>query len=159
MKKRITHWAFFVALVVGLMTGCRREAPPGTTDVSHTRAQVAVTAPSPQPGLATVAGRFLVESTGAPLEDTVVRLAEVYYADENSDKKGVYVLDDAFSPSAMTDKNGVFVFENVEPKDYVLIVGDIHVHYVVVSNPDNTPKVWKVLPDRVTNVGDITVDY
>ncbi len=115
---------------------------------------------SPEQGRATIVGRLVSAETGEPLAKTVVRLAEVYYASENrSPENGVYVLDNAFSPSATTDENGFFVFSNVEPRDYVIIVGDIYVKYIVISNPDGAPKVWTASPDQVTDLGEISVKW
>lgn len=159
MSRPILLFALFlVTLLTGGCTHARTIVPALTTRVAPSVPYPSVS--PPEQGRATVVGRLISIETGEPLVNTVVRLAEVYYADENhSPESGVYVLDNAFSPSATTDENGFFVFTNVEPRDYVIIVGDIYVKYAVISHPDGTPKVWTVSPDQITNLGEIQVEF
>lgn len=114
----------------------------------------------PEQGLATIIGRLISAETGKPLTNTVVRLAEVYYTDENSSPaNGIYVLDNAFDPSSITNEDGFFVFTNIEARDYVIIVGDIHLKYTVISNQDGTPKVWTIQPNQIIDLGTIQVEF
>ncbi|RME42307.1 MAG: hypothetical protein D6791_18085 [Chloroflexi bacterium] len=106
------------------------------------------------PGKAVVIGRLISMRTGTPLPNTVVRLAEVYYADENnkSPETGAYALDNAFSPSAITDDQGYFIFQDVDPRDYVIFVGDIMVNYTVDVNEKGFPRVRTAEPESLPSM-------
>lgn len=113
------------------------------------------------PGKATVIGRLLSRRTGMPLPGTVVRLAEVYYAEEDDKRPetGAYALDNAFSPSAITDEQGYFIFQDIEPRDYVIFVGDISVNYAVEVNEKGFPRARTVQADVVNNFGDVIIEF
>lgn len=112
------------------------------------------------PGQAVVIGRILSSQTLMPITNTPVRLAEIYYADETKDPAtAAWALNNAASPFAYSDANGVFVFENVPAQDYVVFVGDMEGRYAVATKEDGFPQAYRFEPDTVTNLGDINVDY
>jgi len=114
-------------------------------------------------GRAVVKGRLFSTKTNAPLVNAVVRLAEVYYAnDAQAAEKsgGVYALDNAFSPSAFTDVDGNFVFTDIEARDYVLIVGDIFGTWALaLDESQEKPTVWSAIERSVTDIGAVHIDY
>jgi len=112
-------------------------------------------------GKAIVIGRLLSGITGQPIANTDVRMAEIYYAEEgNKDpSQGAWVLKDAFSPYALSTENGYFIFENVEPTDFVIFVGDIVGRYNVETNESEHPIPHTAFVGEVTNLGDIVVEY
>ena len=115
----------------------------------------AVTPPAPpQEGMATVVGRCLSEKTGEPLPNTLVRLAEVV----RSGDEGAYVLDQAFSPGAVTDEKGYFIFENIKAMEYVVVVGDINFDYKIIENEEKKPRVWNALAGQILDIGVLKVD-
>ncbi|MDQ7030670.1 MAG: hypothetical protein Q9O62_13260 [Ardenticatenia bacterium] len=120
-----------------------------------------VDVPQPEAGKAVVVGRLFSTTNGDPLVNVVVRLAEVYYPEDTPDdkEKGIYVLDNAFSPSATTDEQGIFVFINVEARDYVIFVGDLAIKYAIVLGPEGKAKIWTIKPDEINDLGNIRVDY
>jgi hypothetical protein len=112
------------------------------------------------PGQAVVIGRVLSSQTLMPIANTPVRLAEIYYADETKDPAtAAWALNNAASPFAYSDANGLFVFENVPAQDYVVFVGDMEGRYAVATKEDGFPQAYRFEPDTVTNLGDINVDY
>ena len=114
-----------------------------------------VTPPAqPEAGMATVTGRVISEESGLPLADTVVRLAEVVRQEE----KGAYVLDVAFSPGTDSDGEGFFILENVDPLEYVIVVGDVYEEYKVMADEDGKAKTWTTVEDQILNVGELIVD-
>ncbi len=118
---------------------------------------VSAQAPSvspPESGKATVTGRILSLKTGKPLANTGMRLAEVV----RQGGQGAFVLDTANSPGTSTDNNGYFVFKDIPPKEYVMVVGDVMATYVIVPDPSGKARVWNAPADQVTKVGDISVD-
>lgn len=114
-----------------------------------------VTPPAqPEAGMATVTGRVISEESGMPLAATVVRLAEVVRQEE----KGAYVLDVAFSPGTDSDGEGFFIFENVDPLEYVIVVGDVYDIYKVMADEDGKAKTWISVEDQILNIGELIVD-
>ncbi len=114
-----------------------------------------VTPPAqPESGMATVTGRVISESSGLPLADTIVRLAEVVRQED----EGAYVLDVAFSPGTDSDGEGFFIFENVDPLEYVIVVGDVYEIYKVMADEDGKASTWITVKDEILNVGELIVD-
>jgi len=113
-----------------------------------------VTPPNtPEASKATVIGRVLDEKSGEPLADTIIRLALVV----RQGGEGAYVLDVAFSPDALTDKDGYFIIENLDPQECVIIVGDVYSTYKVITGEDQKPKPWKVEAGKILDVGTLKV--
>lgn len=106
------------------------------------------------PGKATVIGRVISEKTGQPLAHITVRLAEVV----RQGNEGAFVLDTAFSPGDITDDQGYFRFDNVDAKEYVIVVGDVYTVYKIIPEPSGKARVWKAEPDQVLDVGELRVD-
>lgn len=116
--------------------------------------------PTVSPGRSAVTGHLISQATGEPLGNVVIRLAEVYYPEGSTSKEdGAYALDNAFSPSAMTNQEGYFRFPDVEARDYVIFVGDIYVKYLIVVNEKGTPKIWTAPENGVLDIGDLVVNY
>lgn len=119
--------------------------------------EVPATSPTlspPSEGLSSVTGQVIHEETQEPFIDTIVRLAEVVRTEEGED---VFVLDQAFSPGAKTDETGIFVFEDVDPMEYVIVVGDVTGIYEVIPGDDGKPKVFNATPDEILDVGSLLV--
>lgn len=110
----------------------------------------------PIPSMAAVTGQVVSASTSRPMANTTVRLARVFWNEQHTD--GVYVLEGARSPSAITNDGGFFVFANLNPADYVLVVGDVFGDHVIVSNPDGSAKIFTAEENKVTDAGQIFVD-
>ena len=108
----------------------------------------------PEPGMATVTGRVISENTELPLAETIVRLAEVVRQDEEA----AYVLDVAFSPGTDSDGEGFFIFENVDPIEYVIVVGDVYENYKVIVDEEGKAKPWKAVENQILKVGELIVD-
>ncbi|MCB0113674.1 MAG: hypothetical protein R2873_20155 [Caldilineaceae bacterium] len=113
------------------------------------------------PDSAVVMGRLISSITSLPITDTSVRLAEIYYADPEvkDPATGAWAMDNAFSPYALTNDDGLFVFRDVEPKDYVVYVGDMIYRWTVAVNEDGLPRPYYFEPGTVTDLGDIVVDF
>ena len=110
------------------------------------------------PTLSAVKGRVLTVASGSPrpLADTVVRLAKVFYNEPHTD--GVYVLDGASSPGALTDQDGRFSIVNIEPADYVIVVGDAESpDHVIISEPDGKARLFTAEAGQVLDVGTLEV--
>lgn len=112
-------------------------------------------------GKAVVIGRLISSITGQPIANTPVRMAQIYYAEEgNKDpNQAAWALDNAFSPYATSNENGYFIFENVEPVDFVIFVGDILDRYNVETGENEHPVPHAAPADVLTDLGDVVVAY
>jgi hypothetical protein len=116
-----------------------------------------------EPQRAAVVGSAVHATTGAPIANAVIRLAEVYCPEdikpEEEETKCFIALDDAFSPSTYSDDNGFFEFLNIEPRTYGLMIGDIMGDnaYAVDANGDKIRYI--VEADKVLDLGSVPVEY
>jgi hypothetical protein len=109
----------------------------------------------PAAGKATAYGQAVDAVTKEPLSFISVRLAEVFRrADE-----GAFVLDEATSPGTMTDSEGRFALQNVEPNEYVVIVGDVNVSYGIAATPSGDAQVWDLPAGQLVDLGVIEVTF
>jgi hypothetical protein len=109
------------------------------------------------PSKTAVVGKVNTSFTGKvkPLANTAVRLAKVFWNSDQSD--GAYVLEGGTSPSTITNKNGEFVFENIEPADYVVVVGNAEGDFEIISAADGKAKIFKAEPDKILDIGTLDV--
>lgn len=165
MKNKLNFF-WFAALIV-LLTGCQVTPPvekgetPGVTPssievVPAGTSTASVPGGEPEAGKSTVTGQVITEKTNLPLTNIVVRLAEVH----RDGDEGAFLLDTAFSPGDITDEAGYFTFENIEPGEYVLVVGNVEVYggYVIIPEESGRPLVYNFETDQVTDLGKLIVD-
>ena len=141
--KRIVLF-FCIALILALFTGCKGDNPSESKGTA---------VPAPDENKVTVTGSVFSTTLNAPYPKASVWLAEVFR--EGGD--GVYVLDHAFSPAVYADDQGVFVIPNIDPKEYVIIIGDPEGYYEVIPSDDGTAKVWYTESGKVLDVGQLSV--
>ncbi|MFV2044192.1 MAG: hypothetical protein ACC700_13295 [Anaerolineales bacterium] len=98
-------------------------------------------------------GQIVSTSSGGkqPLQGIVVRLATVHWSEDKTE--GAFVLDGASAPSAKTVEDGVFTFNDIEPGDYVIVVGDVMGLNVIISEPSGAAKVYSTTMGQVLDVG------
>lgn len=139
MKKKSLLSIF---LMIFLLTACQSE-------------NIQVNVPTPKTDQAVIYGQILNQA-GNPLQTTPVRLAEVY---RGEDDQGAFALDEAFSPSTLSDENGNFIFNDLNPGEYVLFIGSINSNYMIVANEDGSAIVYEVSSNEVLEIKPITVDF
>jgi hypothetical protein len=108
---------------------------------------------SPLPGKATVVGQVIELKSGDPLGDVVVRLAEVVRKGEG---EGVFLLNHYSSPGARTDEKGYFVFPDITPGEYVVVVGEgenINDYDIIEDGNTGKAKVWNATADEISDWG------
>lgn len=91
------------------------------------------------------------------LANTSVRLAKTQWNEQKTE--GIFVLDTANSPGALTRSDGSFALVNIEPGDYVIIVGDVIGVHVIVSEPDGKAKVYTAEQDQILDIGTLEIDW
>jgi len=142
------RFASLMLIVLFLLSGCSQVSP-----AFELTSPEATAIPTPEPGLAIVTGQIIDKNYDEPLNNTVVRLAEVFREGD----EGAYVLNEAFSPGARTDINGIFVFANVDAREYVIVVGNVTDVYTIIKNDDGTPRIWNAVADEIMDVGILEV--
>ncbi|MHA2401583.1 MAG: hypothetical protein ACXADH_01210 [Candidatus Kariarchaeaceae archaeon] len=125
------------------------------TSVTQSTDEAMVTPPaSPDPGMTSVTGQVVSINSDLPIANTIIRLAQVVREGD----EGAYVLDVAFSPGAMSDENGYFIFENITAQEYVIVVGDVYDQYKIIVDDEGKAKTWAALENQVLDVGLLLVD-
>ncbi len=94
-----------------------------------------------------ITGRVVMRSTGQPMANLEVWLAEVVCPNDYC----VYILDTMRSPGTYTDESGYWNITNIKPTRYVIVFGKIppdpvaNLHtYQIVTQGDGRAKAWKV---------------
>jgi hypothetical protein len=147
----------FLLLLALSLLGCQNRNPevaPNPTASGQAGLPAAIVT-TPPPGRATVIGQVHSTRSGQPLVDFPVRLAEVY----RNDDQAAFVLDGAFSPGALTDADGRFVFTDIAAHEYVLVIGNPEVDdYVIISEPNGRARVIDIPADQIFDLGEFRVD-
>jgi hypothetical protein len=146
MKRKPLLWILSFIFTLALITGCR-----GGKD--KTSADEATAIPKPEAAKATVTGKVFSTTLNKPYPKAAVWLAQVYRQGED----GAYVLDAAHSPAVYADGEGVFVIANVEPTEYVIVIGDPESAYEVIPDDSGRARVWKPQSGEVLDVGQLNV--
>lgn len=150
---------FCVFLVCSLvLIGCTRPQQVGdVTSVAPTTINpVGPNIAQPEAGKAILKGRVL-NLQNQPWANTGARLAEVVRNAEDPNN-AAFVLSESSSPDALTNADGYFVFNNIVPGEYVLIIGDVYGKYKAILGDDLVTRVFTPTADQILDVGDIKVD-
>jgi len=117
---------------------------------------------TPSAGKSAIAGRLIRFSTGQPMANQNLSLPAILcppgVADKDKREQCVYVIDEAFDPSVLSDGDGRFVFQNIAAGEYVLLVGNRTTKSTLLTNDFNQPIIWKAEADKVLELGDLVVD-
>ncbi|MCC9077332.1 hypothetical protein FKZ61_014595 [Litorilinea aerophila] len=113
---------------------------------------------------ASLRGRILHTVTGQPITNAVIRLAEVYCPENTTpqDKETdcFWTLSNSFSPSTFSDDNGYFQFDNIEARDWVVIVGDMMTIYTFITRGEQQkPIIWTTESGKLLDIGEHAVSY
>ena len=146
-------WILAALLTILLLSSCSS----ATESTISPAVQEAMDQIELEPGKAAIVGQVVTNASGEPvlLPDTVVRLAKVFWNEENSD--GAFVLEGGSSPSDITDELGVFVHVNIDPADYVVVVGEVIGTHEIISNSDGSAQIFTVEEGQILDVGIIRV--
>jgi hypothetical protein len=154
IQKKVIRFVYVLLLLI-IFSACSSQisSDPITTQSHPTK----ISFPIPETDKAVFAGR-VVDMSGIPISNLQLRLAEVYRSeDESSD--GAYILDTAFSPGAISDENGYFIFSNIEPMEYVLVLGNPEKVYEIITDESGKAKVWETEANQVLDIGELKTDF
>ena len=137
-------------LLVALLAGCSGQPVPTPPEVNRPPV------PTPSSSAAVVAGQAVGNTTQAPIKKTSVYLAKVFW--DKDHKNAAFAVDLANSPVTTTDQNGFFTFNQVEPSEYVLVVGDYFGNNDVVREKNGDARVYKPEAGKSLDVGVVQVN-
>jgi hypothetical protein len=143
----------FFFVLSSFLSACNKSTSPTINP------EVLVTAtppPQPETGKASITGH-IQHTDGYDLTDMIIRLAVVARGAEGHG--GAYILDIASSPGTVTDESGQFLIQNINPGEYVIVIGDIESTgiYEIIKESNGAAKVWNFPENQVTDVGDLAV--
>ena len=104
------------------MIGCSQDIAPAV--IPTVAVPTIVVEATLLPTKSAIVGQLLTQKGGSPaiLPRMGMRLAQVVWNEQRTD--GSFILDSAGSPLATSKDDGSFSFLNIEPADYVIVVGD-----------------------------------
>lgn len=142
----------------GVTTPAPQESPLATPTAAPMSVEV-----TPAAGKGALTGRLINLTTNAPMPKQSLSLPSVIcpadVAEEDKRDKCVYGVDEAFDPSTLTDDNGYFVFNDLTPGEYVMLVGNPATKYTILSDDAKLPLVWRAEADKIVALGDLVVDF
>lgn len=165
--------SFYFLLLVGvfIFSSCGPESPQTTTEANDSSGESGYPSAYPGPGgstrlnltstrtveistpqsdFTTVTGVVISQRTNRPIVEVPVQLAGVYYEGE----RGAFVLDTAKSPTTTTDGEGRFVFVDIVPQDYVIVIGNVEVNdYVILPEETGRAKIWTAVASQILETG------
>lgn len=143
---RMSSW---LLIMVFLFSACSQStgSPPVTPPAK------------PQTDKTTIIGRVLDKKTGQPLDNRVLRLGEVKYKVGGGEDEGIYIMDASLSPGTRSDSNGYFIFENIEAREYVILLEIVvDAFYSVAKGDDNNPLSWHPEAGKVLDLGSVYIN-
>ena len=136
-----------ILIMIVLLVGCSSNQMTQTSQPTPTEL------PQPEAGKASLVGQ--ITKDGNPYSNTTVRLAEVF---RNTDNEAAFALNEATSPSTISDSQGYYLFANVNAGEYVIVVGSLNTNYQIDSDSNSVAVVRKLEPDKILQVETINVD-
>ena len=111
--------------------------------------------PTPDAGNVTITGQVISSSTGKPIGNTILRLAEVV----RFGGEAAFILNETHGPATRTDESGRFTFANVPAREYVLFLSaGENANFAVTEAPDRA-KVWDARSGGVLDIGIVRVQW
>jgi len=145
---------FLSVLLILLFAGCNKSGTLPIITKATPLISKATPLPTPKKGTAIVTGTMIDKAGKKPLGDQLVRLSKIY----GEGKDAIYVYNESSDPGTYTAETGFFVFTDVNPGSYAVILIDNNGNYSpIIENADKIITVDAV-EDKVISMGDITVD-
>ncbi len=167
MIRRYLSWAapFYLVLLfltANSLVGCT-SVPPRTFDSPVPAATAAATpeVPSLQPTLPTSADKGAIVGTVRSRIGDLPADAKVYVARftwNDAKTVGVFYLDPANALSVPIDASGAFQVTDLEPGDYVLVIGVTPEKATPIMGDNNQARVIAVQAGQAVDLGTQTID-
>src|SRR3989337_20516 len=110
------------------------------------------------PNKTAIVGRMIssASSKPLPLSNIAVRLAKMFWNEDRTE--GVFVLEGATSPGDITDEQGYFSIIDIEPGEYVIVVGEAIGNNEIITETSGKAKIFIAEKDTVLDVGTLEVN-
>jgi len=143
------YYPIIIILIIALLaiSGCKVDLPVDKTPVAVTNEFVPeeTTASFPVTGKSRVCGT-IVYPDSSPFDDDSIYLAPVY-------EGTAIVLDTSSSPGAKTDQDGHFCTSDINPGEYVLVIGSPELSYEIYSEDGISAVVYKAQAGETLDIG------
>ncbi len=143
--------SFFIFVLAIFLAGCEFQTTP-TTGVG-----IPQSIPTPKKDLGVVVGKLLTPNVnGAPYLATIY-LAQTLQANQ-TDFPPMLAFSEKSNPKATQDSTGQFIFSDVPPGTYALIIWT-PISSTPILDPNNTNNyfLFRALAGKVTNLGLIVI--
>jgi hypothetical protein len=105
----------------------------------------------------TITGRLIHSVSGAPIDDQVIYLGDLLPMEPSP--AYLIIMKQRESPNTITDKEGWFIFSNLTPGTYALILWTPGKSKVIIDIETNKELLVTVEAGKITNLGEIKVDW
>jgi hypothetical protein len=105
-----------------------------------------------------ITGRFVDYQSREPGPEIVVYLGELSPVDLEGEETHIVSMNPDASPSTGTDEDGHFVFEDVEPGTYAMVMWTPGNSWVVSDPETKLDILVTVEADQITDLGEIETD-
>lgn len=109
------------------------------------------------PSKSAVVGQVNTTYSGqpTPMVRVSVRLAKVFWNEDKSD--GAFVLEGSTSPGSYTDERGVFTITNIDPGDYVIVVGEVIGDNEIIAETTGKARIFSAKEGEIIDAGTLVV--
>jgi hypothetical protein len=139
------------AVLALILAGCGGE-PPQPQPQQINRPPI----PTPSAGMSILFGQVVGSGSTAPIKKTPIYLAQIHWDAQH--KNAAYALDISRGPATLTDQNGFFVFKDLPPNEYALIVGDFYGQNDVVRESNGNARIYQPAAGKSVDVGVVQVN-
>jgi hypothetical protein len=149
-KKIISLYVFFVLLLAGVLFSSCSNLTAEKDLLSSYQGLL-------ESGKAGLFGKLINEKE-IPVEGEVVRLGKVVWSEDRTSAS--FIIDGANSPSTISEEDGSFVFLNIDPGEYVIVVRNIDINPIVIPElpGSNTAAIYTTESDQMLDVNIIKIN-
>ncbi len=155
MMVRYKVFVLGLLLILGLLVACKpgSQVSPLNSPLQPTPTpteKISYALPRPAQGKAVIGGVMMVENTETPMMSV-----ELYLANHigSTPDTPIYTLDPSSAPRAMTDNEGRFVFKDVPPGRYAIVVWNPFNSFLARNPQTGLEVIIDAQPDQVYDVG------
>lgn len=109
-------------------------------------------------GKTAISGFLVSGKEMKPVTGMVVRLGDVVWNHDKTD--GNFIIDGSHSPSILSDEKGYFLLNDLEVKDYVIVLGNLDENPIVITLKEENKKARILSPsaNQLYSIGTINLD-
>jgi hypothetical protein len=167
MLKRVVFTTFVAILLLLVGNGCESSTPPPPATTSPlpspdtsplptpSSETEAFEMPTPSPGLGNVTGVLIDHTFETPVVGANVYLAPILTSEDQ--KMEMARFDKTIAIGVQTDQNGRFVFQEITPGRYALILGGAIHDYLLADFRTQEDVVFDLEADQIFEIGEVHI--